>query len=185
MTDRKTPEIMVERINAERLRDMYAAILESRQELFAEDFIPSPGFAMEDLEGWTKAQDELWENDKQYFFQIIESTTSQVLGMAFLNHITRHYQMANLGYWVRTGRIGKGIATAAAKLVARSAFEQFGFQRLEIVVQVNNLPSLKVADKIGAVREGLLRNRLYLHGSPRDAYMHSLIPVDYGIHKTA
>ena len=93
--------------------------------------------------------------------------------------------MANLGYWVRTSRIGEGIATAAAKLVARSAFEQFGFQRLEIVVQVNNLPSLKVADKIGAVREGLLRNRLYLHGSPRDAYMHSLIPVDYGIHKTA
>jgi RimJ/RimL family protein N-acetyltransferase len=164
---------------------MHAAILESRQELFAQDFIPSPDFSMEDLDAWTTAQADLWENDQQYFFQIIQSSTSQVLGMAFLNHITRHYQMANLGYWVRTSRVGEGIATEAAKLVARSAFEQFGFQRLEIVVGVNNLSSLKVADKIAAVREGLLRNRLYLHGSPVDAYMHSLIPADYGIYKTA
>jgi len=185
MRDRKPPEIMVERINVERLVDMHAAILESRQELFAQDFIPSPGFSMEELDAWTTAQTDLWENDQQYFFQIIESSTSQVLGMAFLNHVQRHYQMANLGYWVRTSRVGEGIATEAAKLVARSAFEQFGFQRLEIVVGVNNLPSLKVAAKIAAVREGLLCNRLSLHGSPEDAYMHSLIPADYGIYKTA
>ena len=93
--------------------------------------------------------------------------------------------MANLGYWVRTSRTGSGIATEAARQVARYGFEQLGFQRLEIVVDTDHIPSLKIAQKLGAVREGLLRNRGYLHGTPRDAFMHSLIPSDFGIHSTA
>ena len=93
--------------------------------------------------------------------------------------------MANLGYWVRTSRAGEGIATEAAKLIARYGFEKLGFQRIEIVVPTGNLPSLRIAEKLGSVREGLLRNRAYLHGSPYDAHMYSLIPTDYDLDKTA
>jgi RimJ/RimL family protein N-acetyltransferase len=93
--------------------------------------------------------------------------------------------MANLGYWVRTSRIREGIATEAAKQAAQYGFERLRFQRLEIVVEIGNLPSLRVAKKIGAVQEGLLRNRGNLHGSPFDAYMYSLIPSDLGMRKTA
>ena len=38
---------------------------------------------------------------------------------------------ANVGYWVRTGQTGRGIATAAVRLVARFAFEELGLLRLE------------------------------------------------------
>jgi RimJ/RimL family protein N-acetyltransferase len=35
-----------------------------------------------------------------------------------------------------------------------------------------------VAEKVGAVREGVLRNRLMLHGTIHDAVIFSLIPDD-------
>ena len=95
------------------------------------------------------------------------------------------HQFANLGYLVRTSRVKEGIATEAAKLVARYGFEKLDLQRIEVVVSTDNAPSLRVAEKLGAVKEGLLRNGLRKHGTPCDAYMYSLIPTDLGINKTA
>lgn len=79
--------------------------------------------------------------------------------------------------------MGEGIATKAAMLVARYGFEQLGFQRIEIVGAKDNTASLGVAEKLYAVTEGLLRNRLPLNGSLCDAYLHSLIPKDYEINQ--
>src|SRR5574341_2530873 len=185
MTEQRESNIAIEKISLERVTDIYDAVIESRKELFAAWFIRSTNLSIEELEILIKQFDESWENDKEYFFQVVETTTNQVVGMVFLNHVNRQYQMANLGYWVRTSRVGEGIATEAAKLVARYGFEKLGFQRVEIVVNKDNSPSLRIAEKLGAVREGLLRNRLNLHSCPCDAYMHSLIPADYGINKTA
>jgi ribosomal-protein-serine acetyltransferase len=38
--------------------------------------------------------------------------------------------------------------------------------------------SQRVAEKSGALREGVLRNRLLLHGKIHDAAMYSLTPED-------
>jgi ribosomal-protein-serine acetyltransferase len=181
----KKPDITIEKMSQERAGDLYEAILESQQELLAEEFISESDVSLEVIEGWPKEADKLWKNDEQYHFQIIETTSNQLVGWGFLNNVKRRYQMANLGYFVRTSRIGEGIATEAAKRIARYGFEKLGFQRIEIVVPTHNLPSLRIAEKVGAVQEGLLRNRLHLQGSPRHAYMHSLIPADYGFSKSA
>ena len=158
---------------------------ESSQEWFAEGMLFKPEFSLDELHLLTRDLMGLWEEDNAYGFYILDASTNQVGGYAFLNRIIREYKLANLGYQVRTSRMGEGIATAAAKLVAEYGFEKLGFQRIEIVVRKENAASLRVAEKLGAVREGLLRNRLQHHGSACDAYMHSLIPSDYGIHQTA
>ena len=78
----------------------------------------------------------------------------------------------------------EGIATETVRLAARYGFEKLGLQRIEIVISKDNSPSNKVAQKSGAVREGLLRNRLRIHGLAHDAYMYSLLPEDFGIINT-
>ena len=188
MTKQNTPNIIIERVSEQRVKDFYNAYIESLPELFAAGFTSTTDPSSEELgtwQDWLTALNKGWENDQEYFFQVIEKSTDQVVGGVFLNHVARQYQMANLGYWVRTSRSGEGIAAEAGKQVARYGFKRLGFQRLEIVVEVGNPPSLKVAKKIGAVQEGLLRNRGNLHGSACDAYMYSLIPSDFGIGQTA
>lgn len=181
MSDRNTPAILIERVNEQRVKDFYDAYIESLPALFAGGLIDTTDPLSEKLgtwHDWISEFDKDWENDQGYFFQVIEVSTNQVVGGVFLNDVARHCQMANLGYWVRTNRSGEGIATEAAKQAARYGFEKLGFQRLEIVVEIENTPSLKVAEKTGAMREGLLRNRFNFRGVPHDAYMHSLIPSD-------
>ena len=184
MVDKSAPNIVIEKVSLERCRDDYDVFAESREEFLATETMPKPDLSIDDMENLTKEALKLWETDRAYIFHVLDVSTNQVVGFAQLNLINRLYQMANLSYQVRTSRTGEGIASVAARLVARYGFEKLGFQRIEVVVAEDNAPSLRVAEKIGAVREGLLRNRLLINGSPRDAIMHSLIPTDYGIENT-
>ena len=185
MSLKEKTNIIIERVDHKHLNGFTEAIIESRHELFASGFVGNPENAFEETKNWISGGVELWNSDKAYYFCIIDESSNQLVGQTFLNHVERMYQMANLGYWVRTNRAGEGIATEAAKLVAQYGFENLGFQRLEIVTEKDHIASQRIAEKIGAVREGLLRNRLILNGSVHDAYMYSLIPSDFGILKTA
>lgn len=61
-------------------------------------------------------------------------------------------------------------------LGARFGFQELKLFRIEIVVRLDNRASLRVAEKTGAVREGILRDRLLAHGKSHDAVMFSLLP---------
>src|SRR5438132_390407 len=79
-----------------------------------------------------------------------------------INQRIRKDRMANLGYWVRTSATRRGIATAAVRLATEYAFEHTDLLRLEIVVAITNIASRRVAEKVGAVREGIAHDRIFL-----------------------
>lgn len=136
------------------------------------------GYTLTEAEAWVRTADEAWLGGSMYDFCIIERATGWLVGGIGLNHVGCPQWMANLGYWVRTSYAGQGAATEAARLVARFGFEQLGLLRIEIVVAVENLASQRVAAKLGALREGLLRNRIQVNGETHHAFMHSLVPED-------
>lgn len=122
-----------------------------------------------------------WEEGTLYGFAIVDAQNGQLLGGVSLSHLHPVYHFCNLGYWVRTGRRGQGIAGQAARLAARFAFEKLKLVRVEVVVAVGNAASLKVAEKIGAHREGVLRNRVIVREQLHDGAMYSFVPQDFGL----
>lgn len=120
-----------------------------------------------------------WRKGLQYGFAINDSQTGRFLGGAGLNHINYTTRLANLSYWIRTSATGRGFATRAARLVAAFGIKQVGLLRAEIIVAVGNQPSLRVAEKAGAKREGILRNRLIVRDIIYDAVMHSFTSQDF------
>jgi len=121
---------------------------------------------------------EKWEQGSEYNFAITDTSTSRYLGGCGLNDMQHEPTIANLGYWVRTSATKKGVATATTLLLADFGINELNLKRIEIVVDVDNKASQRVAEKSGATREGILRNRLAQHGKPTDAVMFSLIPRD-------
>jgi RimJ/RimL family protein N-acetyltransferase len=117
------------------------------------------------------------ENGEMYEFLIVDGKGT-FLGGCGLNRLDPRFLKSNLGYWVRTSAAGRGVATAATRMLAGFAFEQLGLQRLEIVAAVDNLASQRVAEKAGAQREGILRNGIRYRGRNIDAVCFSLIPGD-------
>ena len=102
----------------------------------------------------------------------------RLLGCVGLNRIERAHRCANLGYWIGEAHRGRGIATEAARQVAATGFCELGLVRIEIATLADNAASQRVAAKLGAVREGLFRNRLVVRGEPVEAMVFSLVPGD-------
>ncbi|MCJ7735463.1 MAG: GNAT family N-acetyltransferase [Anaerolineales bacterium] len=169
--------IQIERITPQRVAEVYEALHESLDDLYPRG-ISHPELTIEEVEKIAKQFHTEWDLDQTYGFYAVDATTNHLLGVVQLNQVNRFNQMANLFYWVRSSRSGQGIITRAAKLAVKYGFEKLALRRIEIVVQEDNEPSLRVAEKLGARREGLLRNRLLIHGTSYHAYMHSLIPED-------
>ena len=66
---------------------------------------------------------------------------------------------AEIGYWLTADVRGKGVATAATKLMTQYGFETIGFHRIEALVVESNKPSLKVLANAGYQQEGVLRDK--------------------------
>ena len=135
-----------------------------------------PDFSVDESRAWLEANVPAFDAGTAFEFAIV-SPDGKYLGGCGLNQIDALNNRANLGYWVRSTDTRRGVATAAVRALRDWAFDHTSLIRLEIVVAVGNIPSQRVAAKVGAVREGLLHKRLLLHGAVHDATMFSLTKV--------
>lgn len=136
-------------------------------------------YSINETREFLRSRAERSQGDEWYSFGIFDRNDGgRFLGGVGLNFINRVHQFGNLGYWVRTSAAGKGVASKASRLVARFGFEELGLQRIEILAAVSNIASQRVAKNVGAVREGILRKRLLIHGESYDAVMFSLVRDD-------
>lgn len=137
------------------------------------------GYKLSESEAWINAQVEAFRKGSEYEFAIL-SEQGAFLGGCGLNSIDATNARANLGYWVRSSAMRKGVAHTAVKLLVDWAFQNTTLNRLEILVATENHRSLGVASKVGAVREGILRERILIHGRYHDAVMFSVLKSDQG-----
>jgi ribosomal-protein-serine acetyltransferase len=135
-------------------------------------------YSIEETREFLRSRDQKSQGDEWYSFGVFDRNDSRFLGGVGLNFINRVHQFGNLGYWVRTSAAGQGVASKASRLAARFGFEELGLHRLEILAAISNVASQRVAEKLGAVREGVLRKRLLIRGESHDAVMFSLVEED-------
>jgi [ribosomal protein S5]-alanine N-acetyltransferase len=88
-------------------------------------------------------------------------------------------QTANVGYMVDAAVRGRGVATAAVRLVIAHAFDQLQLHRLDAGVMPSNLGSQRVLEKAGFTRVGLMRRYLFIAGSWEDHVLYELIGPDF------
>jgi ribosomal-protein-alanine N-acetyltransferase len=86
--------------------------------------------------------------------------------------------IAETGYHVVEARRGRGLATAALRLIARWTFAELPVARLQLTTHLDNPGSQRVAEKAGFTREGVLRAWADQRGERPDLIMWSLLPGD-------
>ncbi|MCC2307163.1 GNAT family N-acetyltransferase [Cellulomonas chengniuliangii] len=68
---------------------------------------------------------------------------------------------ASIGYWVSRHVAGRGIMPTAVAMAADHCFGVLGLHRVEVNIRPENLPSLRVVEKLGFREEGVRKR--YLH----------------------
>jgi RimJ/RimL family protein N-acetyltransferase len=81
-------------------------------------------------------------------------------GVISLHTISIDNHRAEIGYWMREQMRGKGIATAAVKMLTGYGLDTLGFKRIEAAVDLDNTASQKLLISAGYEREGVLQQRV-------------------------
>jgi ribosomal-protein-serine acetyltransferase len=158
---------------------LYEAACESIAEVYPFMEWCHPGYSLDEAFAWVHSREAAWQAKTGLEFVIVERGSQRFLGGVGLNQLNHLHRFANLGYWVRTSAAGRGVATAATRACARFGLDELGLNRIEILVALGNRASQRVAERAGATREGVLRQRMLLHGRPADAVLYSLVDEDF------
>lgn len=116
-------------------------------------FLPwvSEQFSIFDAESWVKNAIHIFQTGRQYDFVVEEVESGNLVGGVGLLNI--HFQEVDLGYFIGTAYCGLGYATQAARLAIGLARERLDLKAINIYIEENNVASIKVAEKLGAIKK--------------------------------
>ena len=114
-------------------------------------------------------------------FATVLRETGRAIGMTCFLDIRPAHRGLEIGFtWLGRAWQG-GAANPEAKLLQlRHAFETLGAVRVQLKTDLRNLQSQRAIEKLGAVREGVLRKQMVLpDGHVRDTVMYAITDSDW------
>jgi RimJ/RimL family protein N-acetyltransferase len=131
---------------------------------------PDAGFVAD----WVDRYVSGWADGSRAGFAIL-SRDNEFLGMAAIVDLDLAGRQGEIGYMVARTARGRGVAGRALRLVSGWALGPLDLERVELRISSENEPSLRVAERLGFVREGVLRS-LHLKDDVRsDVAVYSLL----------
>ena len=138
-------------------------------------YVPSPwveGFERRWLERYDQPDGE------RAGFAIVDEVSGEFLGMAALVRVDSAAREAEAGYIVAPAARGRGVAVRALRLLTDWSLQELELERVELRIEVENEPSIRVAERAGYVREGVLRSVHFKQGLRADIAVYSRLATD-------
>jgi ribosomal-protein-serine acetyltransferase len=102
----------------------------------------------------------------------------RLVGWAQLE-IDREARSAEIGYWLDTDFVGRGLVTRTATAILDHAFGPLGLQRVGLQTSIDNARSRNVARRLGFTEEGVLREAAAFPQERRDRVVHGLLAREW------
>jgi RimJ/RimL family protein N-acetyltransferase len=140
-------------------------------------YVPSPwvdGFERT----WLERYEQGHEDGTRAGFAIVGETDGTFLGLAALVQVDREGRQAEAGYIVAPQARGRGLAGRALGVLTEWALGELGLERVELRITADNVASMRVAERCGFVREGVLRSVHLKQGLRSDLAVYSRLASD-------
>ncbi|MEU6077445.1 GNAT family protein [Micromonospora sp. NPDC047074] len=114
-----------------------------------------------------------WDDGHRFAFAVVEPRPAgeTLVAQLVLKNVTEGAEHAEVGYWTAAPARGRGVAPHALGAVTDWAFARFaGLRRLDLLHQIDNPASCRVAEKAGYRFQEVLPARPPF---PRDGHRHA------------
>ncbi|MFD1937598.1 MULTISPECIES: GNAT family N-acetyltransferase [Nonomuraea] len=135
-----------------------------------------PVESVEDAVEWLELQRRGWETGERLSFAVHEDHPEpderRLAGNVVMKRTGPGRESAEVGYWTAAHARGRGVAPRALEAITTWAFDVFaveGLERLDLLHQVDNLASCRVAEKARYRFHQVLPARPPF---PRDGHLH-------------
>ncbi|MEK3835677.1 MULTISPECIES: GNAT family N-acetyltransferase [unclassified Paenibacillus] len=135
-------------------------------------------------EGAGQLVDTALENQaagKEIPYVMVEQPSGRIVGTTRLMHLDRTHRNAEIGCtWISPEYWRTAVNTESKLLLLQYAFEVLGLIRVDFSIVSHNLRSRRAIERIGAVREGILRkHRITAQGAVMDNVLYSIIDEEW------
>ena len=103
----------------------------------------------------------------------------RLVGVVGLHGIDWANRKTSIGYWVARDHQGRGIVTRACRALLPHLFGELGLNRVEIACAPGNRKSAAIPERLGFVREGLLREPERLYDRYVDHVVYGLLALEW------
>ncbi|MHA7173186.1 GNAT family N-acetyltransferase [Arthrobacter monumenti] len=124
---------------------------------------------------WVQRQRERHLDGIGFSFAVADLVTDRAMGGVGLWVTELSEGRATAGYSIVPVERGKGAAAAALMAVTEFAWTIPQLYRVELYIEPWNTASIRVAERAGYLREGLLRSHQEIGGSRRDMLLYAAI----------
>lgn len=104
---------------------------------------------------------------------------SELIGTIDFHSMDLKNQKAEIGYWLHSSHCGQGITTKCVRKLCEMGFEEMNLNKISILVDVDNVASMQIADHCGFSFVGVERAEVKLYGEFRDMNKYSLLKSEY------
>lgn len=129
------------------------ALLEAYDDPVLRQWVRMPVSTPEEAARWVEVQREGWESGTRFSFAVTDTGRGgELVGNLALKRPGRGAERAEVGYWTAARARGRGVAPRALEALTAWAFTAFaaeGLVRLDLLHQVDNVASCRVAEKSG------------------------------------
>lgn len=147
----------------------------------AQDWVYMPRACFIDLADTRQWIDEALASPGQLPFAIIETGKGRVAGSTRYLNIRAEHRSLEIGWtWLGSEWQRTAVNTEVKLLMLRHAFDTLGCVRVEFKTDLRNERSQQALARIGATREGVLRNHMVVQGGYlRDSVYFSVIASEW------
>lgn len=115
-------------------------------------------------------------NKSFLYFQLLDKSTEKIIGWCGYHTWYLDHQRAEIGYGLfDESQKNKGIMTEAMKAILEYGFHQMKLNRVEAFIGTYNTSSLKLVEKFGFTKEGILRSHYFKNNVMEDSAVFSLL----------
>ncbi|GAA3581527.1 GNAT family protein [Snuella lapsa] len=120
-------------------------------------------------------------NKVLYPFIILKKDDGKAVGITMFGNIDFYNKRLEIGWtWVAEKFQGTGINGICKRLLLDYCFNQLPLRRVEFKVDIKNIKSQKAIEKLGAIKEGLLRNySIQSYGESTGTYVYSILNEEW------
>lgn len=105
----------------------------------------------------------------------IADRAGRIVGTTTLLNLSEKHGRAEIGFAVGRAHWGQGLGRDSAATLIRFAFDELGLHRIEADADPRNDRSLRLLERLGFEREGLMRQRYCANGEWQDAVFLALL----------
>ncbi len=145
-------------------------------------FLARPAFAsLDDTQAWIRDCIARNEREGRIQFTVVHLADERAIGCTGYHDIDRSNRSLEIGMtWYGTEYQRTAVNTECKYLLLRHAFDDLGALRICLKADHRNLRSRRAIERIGAIREGMLRNhRIARDGVNRHSVYYSIIDSEW------